>query len=536
MVKIYTFYKNIIKNFDLDESLVKDFSCKDLSEYLLNKENTDESEIYTIWSKLLNLKYLNTPKYVFDFKSINCISEDISNKYLVFPLYKKLDEVFLLTYRPLDYSEIHEIAFLIDSKIKLILTPKVNIIELREAYYEQNKIQKEVLKEESSKYIKENIKDPTIRSVDFIIKKAIEKRASDIHIEPKEDKFFIKYRVDGDLNLYIENTKNIYNKIISRIKVMSNMDTTERRKPQDGKFNFTIDNNSIDARVSSVATVYGEKLVIRLLNRFDIDLKLDKLGFDFEDLNIIKRISRKSSGIFLVSGPTGSGKTSTLYSIILSLDYNKYNITSIEDPVEYKIQEINQIQTSDNLDLGFYKLLKYVLRQDPDIISIGEIRDIDTSKLALQSAMTGHRVFSTIHTDNIESTIIRLLEMGIKPFYIASALNGIISQRLIKKLCENCSTIDEINKSEMELLGLEDKLSVARPNGCIKCSGTGYLGRILIYEILEVDEFIKNLIIKESNTDALKKEIKIKKRKSFKDVFIKYLRNHKTSIEEFEKI
>lgn len=357
---------------------------------------------------------------------------------------------------------------------------------------------------------KESRNISTIKLVDLVINEAIKMKASDIHIEPFSNEIRIRLRIDGDL-MDIQNLPIEYlSSIITRIKIMGKMDIAEKRVPQDGSMEFYFKDKQIDLRISSLPTVHGEKIVIRILDRDSFILSKEELGLYSKNLESFKNILKQPYGIVLVTGPTGSGKTTTLYSILKELNSIEKNIITIEDPVEYKLEGINQVQVNTKAGLTFANGLRSILRQDPDIIMVGEIRDSETAKIAVRSAITGHLVFSTLHTNDTVSSIVRLIDMGVKPYLVSSAIIGIISQRLVKKLCDKCKRPYYATDFEKSFLGSgEDELILYKPGKCASCNN-GFKGRIAVYEVLSIEEEIRELINKRASSDEIKK-LSIKK-------------------------
>lgn len=340
-----------------------------------------------------------------------------------------------------------------------------------------------------------------IQGVNAIFSYALESRATDIHIEPCEDTIRIRYRIDGFLLEKKTLNKSTLNAIISRLKFLTNLDISERRLPQDGRMKANFNNRNIDFRVSTVPTIYGEKIVIRILDKTSTNLSLDKMGFEKDQYDTITKFSNLSSGLILVTGPTGSGKSTTLYSILNQISSQNTNISTIEDPVEYNISNVNQIQIKPDIGLNFSNILRQLLRQDPDIIMVGEIRDSETAELTIKSALTGHLIFSTLHTNDAINSISRLKNLGIDNYLIANTLKLIISQRLIRKLCDNCKIIDT-NIPEKLLFMIPDKISLysnssfykKSEKGCHLCDFMGYKGRLPILELITVTPPLKSLI------------------------------------------
>ncbi|MBN2400968.1 MAG: type II secretion system ATPase GspE [Spirochaetes bacterium] len=349
---------------------------------------------------------------------------------------------------------------------------------------------------------------PIIRLVNTVLTEAVNDRASDIHIEPYEKDLIVRYRVDGILYQVLTPPKRFQNAIISRVKIMANLNIAENRLPQDGRIQLKIGGKDIDIRVSVFPTYFGERVVLRLLNKTDMRFDLEGIGFSKATLDLFETLIKKTHGIILVTGPTGSGKTTTLYSVLSKLNTKDVNTLTVEDPIEYQLPGVGQMQVKPKIDLTFANGLRAILRQDPDIVMIGEIRDFETADIAVQAALTGHRVFSTIHTNDAASSITRLIDMGIEPFLIASAFNAFLAQRLVRTICPHCKTSYKPSPKLIKDLGLKEADlkggKLAQGKGCDKCLNTGYLGRTGIYELLPIDNEIKKLVMTHSDASTIK--------------------------------
>jgi len=345
-----------------------------------------------------------------------------------------------------------------------------------------------------------------VKLVNLIIMKAVSEGASDIHIEPEETLLKTRFCVDGVLHEVTSPPKHLQSAIISRIKIMSNMDIAERRVPQDGRFNIKAGGKAIDVRASSVPTIYGENIVLRLLDISSTLLTLKEIGISKDILTDYTKIIKKPHGIVLVTGPTGSGKTTTLYASLEKVNSVEKNIITVEDPVEYRLSGIRQIQVNPKVDLTFANGLRSILRQDPDIIMVGEIRDHETMEIAVQAALTGHLVFSTLHTNDAPGAIMRMADMGSEPFLISSALTGVLAQRLVRKICNNCKEEYTPTDEALKNIGLLDKkIKFYRGKGCSKCMETGYKGRIGIFELMIINEDIRNAILAKAPIDQIRR-------------------------------
>ncbi|MFA4918960.1 MAG: type II secretion system ATPase GspE [Thermodesulfovibrionales bacterium] len=347
---------------------------------------------------------------------------------------------------------------------------------------------------------------PIIRLVNMLITRAVESRASDIHIEPFEDELKVRYRIDGVLHDIESTPKRLQAAVVSRIKIMAKLNIAERRLPQDGRIRLKVGESELDLRVSTIPVLYGESVVMRLLRKESIVIDLNLLGFPPQTLTSFDQLITKPNGIILVTGPTGSGKTTTLYGALDKINSPDKKIITVEDPVEYQLKGVNQIQVKPQIGLNFENTLRHIVRQDPDIIMIGEIRDLDTAQIAIQSALTGHLVFSTLHTNDAPSAITRLLDMGVENFLLSSTIRGILAQRLVRVICPSCKEPDPsiAAREELKLFGIRDDVQLYRGKGCETCAFTGYYGRSGIFELLVVDDDVRKLILKNADSNAIR--------------------------------
>ena len=354
----------------------------------------------------------------------------------------------------------------------------------------------------------EDIGQDVVTFVNRILAEAFAKKVSDIHIEPYEKTFRVRFRLDGSLIEAANPPKSMMLPVVSRLKIMSQLDISEKRKPQDGRIKLQIGGKAIDYRVSSLPTLFGEKVVLRLLDQSNLQLDMTKLGFEAKQIEVFKRGIHNPYGMVLVTGPTGSGKTTTLYSALAELNREDTNISTAEDPCEFNLEGINQVNVKKDVGLTYAAALKAFLRQDPDIIMVGEIRDGEVGEIAIEAALTGHMVLSTLHTNDAPSTITRLLNMGIEPFLVVAALNVVVAQRLLRKICTSCRQEVSVPKEELVACGYApssaERIKVYKGKGCDLCSGTGYKGRVAIYEVLAVSPRIRELILKHASSDEIK--------------------------------
>jgi general secretion pathway protein E len=367
----------------------------------------------------------------------------------------------------------------------------------------------EFLKEEEEDigYLKDLASEaPIIKLVNLFITRAVEGRASDVHVEPFEDELKVRYRIDGVLHDVESAPKKLQAAIVSRIKIMAKLNIAERRLPQDGRIRLKVGEKEIDIRVSTIPVLYGESVVMRLLDKEGIVIDLERLGFSPQTLSTFNQLIKKPNGIILVTGPTGSGKTTTLYGALQKINSPDKKIITVEDPVEYQLKGVNQIQVKPQIGLNFANTLRHIVRQDPDIIMIGEVRDLDTAEIAIQSALTGHLVFSTLHTNDAPTAITRLLDMGVENFLLSSTIRGILAQRLVRVICPDCKETDTstADKEELAILGIGSDAPLFIGRRCEKCAFTGYYGRAGIFELLLIDDDIRKLILKKADSNQIR--------------------------------
>lgn len=491
-----------------------------LGEVLVSYNFINEEQLYEILAEQknvpflkfsdINIKNVDTNLFVF-------IPKDIAEKYLVFPIEKSENTLILAMKDPFDIFVIDTIESIVNLKVSPVWMTEKDIKEAINKFYQEILISaEETISEEEREQVGETeykeTDAPVIKYVDNLLKQAISTKASDIHVEPLDKYGIIRIREDGILSEVDKVEKNFYPAVVSRIKVLSNLDIAERRLPQDGKFRIKTKDKNIDVRVSTLPTIYGEKVVMRILDKSNLLLNIEDLGFTSQEVKIYKEALSKSYGMILVTGPTGSGKTTTLYSGLNYINTPDKNITTVEDPVEYELKGINQVNVKPQIGLTFANILRSILRQDPDIILVGEIRDKETAEIAIHAALTGHLVLSTLHTNDATSSISRLVHMGIEPILISSSLVLIMAQRLVRCICQNCKQEEKVDSSVISFL--EKKLGISidkntkfyKGKGCDICKKTGYKGRSVVCEMLKLDEEIKYMIVEN------KSEIEIKEK------------------------
>ncbi|MCL4497731.1 MAG: type IV-A pilus assembly ATPase PilB [Deltaproteobacteria bacterium] len=447
---------------------------------------------------------------------VKLIPPDLAVRYQVVPFKRQGNTLYLAVSDPTKVGALDDIKFLTGLNVEVVVSSESEIAQALSKYYNAstiltenkdylNSIAIEEINEELdiSELQRSSSDQPVIKFVNKVLFDAVKTGASDVHAEPYESVVRFRYRIDGKLIEQMKLPVQLKNPIISRLKIMSQMDIAERRLPQDGRIKAKMDGKEVDMRVSCLPTLFGEKIVIRILDKSNLQLDMRKLGFSESQLEGFKTAIHKPYGMILVTGPTGSGKTTTLYSALSDVNKPDVNISTAEDPVEYNIQGINQVQVNEEIGLTFAQALRSFLRQDPDVIMVGEIRDLETAEIAVKAALTGHLVLSTIHTNNASSTISRLINMKVEPFLVASSLNLIIAQRLIRKLCNECKEAYYPEVNVLKGLGFtESEIQSKRfyaAKGCSVCNKTGYKGRVAIYEVLNVRDEIKNLIYENAN-------------------------------------
>ena len=395
--------------------------------------------------------------------------------------------------------------------------------------------------------VKESVKEteggndaPLIRLVNVIIKEAVQRRASDIHIEPLENKFRVRYRIDGVLHDVPGPPKRLQGSVISRLKIMAGMDIAEKRLPQDGRIKLNFDKKELDLRVSSLPGIHGESVVMRVLDKSSFWVGLEDLGFFPEQRKNLERLINLPNGMILVTGPTGSGKTTTLYAILSHINQKERKVITIEDPVEYQLDGVNQVQVRSQIGLTFASGLRSMLRQAPDIIMVGEIRDVETAQISIQSALTGHLIFSTLHTNDAASAITRLVDMRIKPYLTAYTVQGILAQRLVRTICPSCREVYKPSDEERKLLSLTSEIAGAfelyRGRGCPDCHKTGFKGRIGIFELLMITDEIREMILDNASSSAICRKAKELELKTLKEDGLEKVKKGWTSIEEVMRV
>ncbi len=486
-----------------------------------------ENQLSEFVAKQYGVPDINLDDFDIDPAVIQLIPEEVATKHSVIPVNRAGSTLILATADPSNIFAVDDIKFLTGYNVEVVVAAEEQIKRAIERYYDKasalddimgdfDDSGMEVVGDEDDVDIgtlaKESEDAPVVKLVNLILTDAVKKLASDIHIEPYEKEFRVRYRIDGVLYEVMKPPHKLKNAITSRIKIMAELDIAERRLPQDGRIKLKLGRGKeMDYRVSVLPTLFGEKTVMRLLDKSNLQLDMTKLGFEQKQLDTFLHAIHQPFGMVLVTGPTGSGKTTTLYSALSELNKISENISTAEDPVEFNLMGINQVQMHDDIGLNFAAALRSFLRQDPDIIMVGEIRDFETAEIAVKAALTGHMVLSTLHTNDAPSTINRLLNMGIEPFLVASSVNAIVAQRLARRVCGECKESDaEVLKEAMVTAGLsEEEAKATKPmkgRGCSNCSNTGYRGRVALYEVMRIGEELKEFVLNGASTTEVKRE------------------------------
>ncbi len=547
---------NVITPEQLQQALVEQkINHSELGQILLKHNYITEADLAIALSEQLEIPYLELDDYEIDEEATRLIPNEIAHHHVVIPVFL-IDKVLTVALaNPQDVTATDTLRRISKKQIEPVLATEKDILASIEQYYgtsvkisnsmdeviqtleaESEESKEEKAPEEALRQLAED--QPVVKLVNMILAQAIRDRASDIHINPEEDLLRVRFRIDGILHEIFTPPKNLQAAVISRLKILAEIDIAENRIPQDGRFRILLDNREIDLRVSTLPTAYGENVVLRLLDKSSVLLDMKDLGFSSDNLAKIKDMLSNSYGIILVTGPTGSGKTTTLYTGLNYLNTIEKNIITVEDPIEYRLKMIRQSQVNTKSGMTFASGLRSILRQDPDIIMVGEIRDGETANIALQAALTGHLVLSTLHTNDAVGALSRMQEMGIEPFLLATAAVGVIAQRLVREICAKCKEECKISQHLMNRFGLNrDKDYVFyHGKGCNSCKGTGYRCRLGIYEILKMDDKIKEMVIANCSAEKIKSFALKNGMKTLKhDGILKALKGY-TTIEEVLRV
>lgn len=503
-----------------------------LPEMLLKEGLVKEKDLLVVMSTTFSIPAINLSKYKIEKESVPLIPEKVARQYRAIVICKFSTTLIVAMVDPLNIFAIDDLKMITKCNIEPVLSTETEIFQAIDKFYtSRGRALSDIIEDTEGSDVEivgaikeefditdaalEGEAPPIVKMVDLILVEALKRRASDIHVEPEEDNLRVRYRIDGNLHDVLKIPKKNQNAILARLKIMSGMDITESRTPQDGRFKIRTRQKEVDFRVSALPTSFGSKIVLRALDKSSLSIGLSKLGFSKYALTEFEEAIAKPFGMILVTGPTGSGKSTTLYSVISQLNTPEKNIITIEDPVEYQVEGITQMQANSDIGLNFASGLRSLLRQSPDVIMIGEIRDSETADIAIKASLTGQLVLSTLHTNDAPTTINRLMDMGVEPFLIASSLILVAAQRLCRVVCPSC-------KGKVE--------------ACKKCSGTGYYGRCAVLEVLSIDDKIREMIIEKASTDDIREYAVSKGMKTLRDDAMEKYKNGITTMEEVSRV
>ncbi len=510
-------YAGKISQKQLDIALVEQATTNaKLGEIIVEKGWLSSEDIVDALELQLGFPRVDLSKYEINQNIATLLPESLVRKYKLIAIDKKEEKLVVAMVDPLNFFAIDDVKLFTKMELEPVIANPNDIYKVIDKYY-SGESTKKVLEEFTENYIPIESDDldneemaevtsaPIVRLLNSIIEQAVRRRASDIHIEPYQDEIRVRFRIDGDLSEVMTLPRSNLSAIVTRVKIIGRMNIAEKRVPQDGRVETRINEKEVDMRISTLPTVYGEKIVLRLLDKSNFNFTKEGLGFSERNLKVFDQILSQPYGMILVTGPTGSGKTTTLYTVLKELNVVEKNVITIEDPVEYKLTGINQVQVNVKSGLTFAAGLRSILRQDPDTVMVGEIRDGETAEIAVRAAITGHLVLSTLHTNDSPSTIARLIDMGIEPYLVSSAVVGIVSQRLVKTLCPKCKVEYEPSYKEKNLLGIEDHeyIKLYKAVGCNACN-QGYRGRAAVHEIMPINENIRRLIDTGATIDKIR--------------------------------
>lgn len=542
----------VITQEQLEEGLKRQKgSGRKLGETLVDEGFVTEEAIARALSSQLGYEMVDLQNVAIPEDILKLVPGNVLERYKVLPFEYAPDNMNVLHVAmadPMDMAAMDDITIITNLQVEPVVSTTRSImlaldkyfgnVEVNSALEEYTREKESQMAEQEDMYSEDVNNSPIVQLVKTMIEQAVRQRASDIHVEPMERQVRIRYRIDGALYEKVTYSIRLLPAMVARIKIIGGMDIAEKRKPQDGRITQVVDRQEFDIRVSILPTVYGEKVVMRLTSKNALTREKSQLGFKPKELKRFDHILQNPHGILLVTGPTGSGKSTTLYTALSELNREDVNIITVEDPVEANIDGINQVQVNNKAELTFASALRSILRQDPDIIMIGEIRDQETASIAVQASITGHLVVSTLHTNSAAGTITRLMDMGIEPYLIADSVVGVIAQRLVRRLCPECKRAKKANEEELELLCMEPgtDLTIYEPRGCTKCDGTGFKGRIGVYEIMEITQPIKSIISKNGDAEAIKGKALEEGMNTLRMSATEYVLDGITSVNEMMKV
>ena len=543
----------MVTNEQIDEArqvaLESEFGEMDIVDALVKTGAVGDDELLAMLAQQYGMEVMDLTNYDIPAAVIACLDVEVARYYKVIPVAKHDDMLTIAMSDPSDMETLDTLRYLLGGDVDVVAAPKKQIEAFIEKYYAEQDMEVSTMLDDAEDVELDEIVEsaiggperddddtPIIRLVTKLIIDAYKMKASDIHFEPMEKRYRVRYRIDGALREVDGPPKYLQANFTSRIKIMSRMDITEKRIPQDGRIQIIVGDKDIDLRVSSIPTVFGESVVMRILDKSSIQLDIPKLGFYADDLDLVNKIINYPDGIFLVTGPTGSGKTTSLYAFLNTINTPARKLITVEDPVEYQLAGINQVQVDRYVDMTFSAALRSMLRQAPNIIMVGEIRDVETAEIAINASLTGHLVFSTLHTNDAPGAVTRLVDMGVKPFLVATSLRAVMAQRLLRRVCKECKEPYTPSAGEIRMLGLTPEYlanhQFYKGKGCQACGYTGYKGRIGIYEIFEVTEDIAKLIFANETSGKIREFARRNGMRSLRDDAIRKAEAGISTLEE----
>ena len=528
---------------------------RSLGRVLIEMGFVTEATLVAILAEQLGLEFIDLEEATVDTSAVALVPEAVARRHNCIPVRFEENRLVVAMADPANVVAVDDIRAMTKREVKTVVATKADVLTAINRHYRLDRAAETLVEEAAAEHQDEQDKQdleaqlasagaedaPIIKLVNLLITQASQDRASDIHIEPEEKNMRVRYRIDGVLHEVMTPPKSVQAGITSRLKIMADINIAERRIPQDGRMGIVLDGKQIDIRMATLPTVHGEKIVMRLLDKSSILLDLQDLGFMPENFERFSASYMKPYGAILVTGPTGSGKSTTLYATLNVLNEGTRNIITVEDPVEYRLKGINQVQTNPKAGLTFASALRSILRSDPDIVLIGEIRDRETAQIAVEAALTGHLVLSTLHTNDAPSAMTRLTEMGIEPFLVASSIDGVLAQRLARRLCERCKepyvpTREELRIAKFPWSDDEELPKLFRAVGCQTCSNTGYRGRLAIHEVMTVTEDIERLVIEHASSEEMGRVARSQGMKTLRDDGMEKVKLGMTSIEEIFRV
>ncbi|TQR14838.1 GspE/PulE family protein [Psychrobacillus soli] len=506
---------HVISNEQLEYALVTKSREEKLGDFLIRENLLTEQQLIEVLEFQLGIPHVSLNQFSIEPELIQLVPKELAKRTNIMPIRKDKNKLLIAMADPMDYFAIEEVRMATGCQIETSIAAKDDVFRTITKYYDLQESMDQALVDMAPTELENDTQitdedSPIVRLVNQIVANGVAQRASDIHFDPQETELRVRYRVDGMLKTERALPKHMQNVILARIKIMGNLNITENRVPQDGRIKLTVNMKPVDIRLSTLPTIYGEKVVMRILDLSSALNSTEKLGFNKKNFDTFSEMIKKPNGIVLITGPTGSGKSSTLYATLNELNGEDVNIITVEDPVEYQLQGINQIQVREEVGLTFAAGLRSILRQDPDIVMVGEIRDLETAQIAVRASLTGHLVLSTLHTNSAVESVSRMKDMGVEPFLLSSSLVGVVAQRLVRKVCRDCMQVQKPNEREKIIFaerGMEIT-NVCRGRGCPACNNTGYRGRVAIHEVLAMDEFVKDVILTGKSTMTLRNHMK----------------------------